>query len=450
MACVAQGWTAESRGKQSAKANKASDLNTAAAWLLQTPIDEVPEVIRGQAKLLRDGLQHKTISKVVFAYAHNAFESQNVDAELQAVRHLLTGLDLTKDVEVEVVELGLRRIEALFLTSRGSIQVTEEIDLPAEARVSEGGPGWQAFVLSVNGSILYELHDKHKNALFSANLRDFLGARKASGNVNNRIKTTAEKSPGNFFVLNNGITLVTKKAEIVADDRTLRIHGVSVVNGAQTTGAIHAAGSAHAKNVAVFARVITVDSDDMIPMIVAGNNTQNSIVAWDRRSNNGVQIRIREEFDKQGVQYVHRRDSSRKTAKSLFADQVGQMLCAFQGDLQTAIRAKSDIFESDVTYNKVFPATISRSCLRCSDVGLGGWAYDRVKQQLKAKADVGMTELEEKQLRLLDFPASKQFLICVVGNLREEIAGRQMTDTQSFEVKQDVIDADGEEALTGC
>jgi hypothetical protein len=125
--------------------------------------------------------------------------------------------------------LGLRRIEALFLTSRGSIQVTEEIDLPAEARVSEGGPGWQAFVLSVNGSILYELHDKHKNALFSANLRDFLGARKASGNVNNRIKTTAEKSPGNFFVLNNGITLVTKKAEILADDKTLRIHGVLYV-----------------------------------------------------------------------------------------------------------------------------------------------------------------------------------------------------------------------------
>jgi hypothetical protein len=442
VACVAQGWTAESWGKQSAKANKASDLNTAAAWLLQTPIDEVPEVIRSQAKLLREGLQNKTINKVIFAYAHNAFESQNVEVELQAVRHLLSGLDLTKDVEVEVVELGLHRIEALFLTSRGSIQVTDEIDLPAEARVSEGGPGWQAFVLSVNGSILYELLDKHKNALFSANLRDFLGARKASGNVNNRIKTTAEKTPGNFFVLNNGITLVTKKAELLADDKTLRIYGVSVVNGAQTTGAIHAAGLAHAKNVAVLARVITVDSDAMIPMIVAGNNTQNSIVAWDRRSNNAVQIRIREEFDKQGVQYVHRRDSSRKTAKSLFADQVGQMLCAFQGDLQTAIRAKSDIFESDVTYNKVFPATISIGHVFA--VQTLGWAYDRVKQQLKAKADVGMTEIEEKQLRLLDFPASKQFLICVVGNLREEIAGRQMTDAQSFELKQDLIDADGE------
>src|SRR4051812_12571408 len=68
-------------------------------------------------------------------------------------------------------------------------------------------------------------------------LRDFLGARKVAGNVNYQIKKTAEGKPGNFFVLNNGITLVTKKAELQPDDVTLRIYGVSVVNGAQTTGA---------------------------------------------------------------------------------------------------------------------------------------------------------------------------------------------------------------------
>jgi hypothetical protein len=57
------------------------------------------------------------------AYAHNALESVNVNNELQAVRHLLNGLEITKDAEIEVVELGLRRTEALFLAEQGVIQI---------------------------------------------------------------------------------------------------------------------------------------------------------------------------------------------------------------------------------------------------------------------------------------------------------------------------------------
>ncbi len=446
VACVAQGLTAVDWGKQEAPANKASDLNTAAAWLLQRPIEEVPDVIRAHAKLLRDGLEKESITKVIFAYAHNALESQNVEGELQTVRHLLTGLNITKDAEVEVVELGLRRTEALYLTSLGAIQVTDEIDLPAKERIFEQGPLWQAYVLSVNGATLYELHDKHKNALFSANLRDFLGARKVAGNVNNQIKKTAEENPGNFFVLNNGITLITKKAELKDDDNTLRIFGVSVVNGAQTTGAIHAVGTDHAQNVSVLARIIVVADEGLIPVIVAGNNTQNSIVAWDRRSNDPVQIRIKQEFESKSVDYVHRRDSRRKSKTSLFADQVGQMLCAFGGDLQTAIRAKADIFESDGTYNNVFPVWLSIGHIFA--VQTLGWAYDRVKHELKTKSAAGsMTDVEEKQLRLLDFPASKQFLIRVVGDLREELAGKQVSQPQALEIKTDAITPDGEAAV---
>jgi hypothetical protein len=446
VACIAQGYTAQEWGKQEAPANKASDLNTAAAWLLQRPIEEVPDAIRGHAKLLRDGLEKKTITKVIFAYAHNALESHNVESEMATVRHLLGGLDITTGVEIDVVELGLRGIEALYLTSQGSIQVTEELDVSAKDMISETGSNWSAFVVSLNGSVLHQLYEKHKNALFSANLRDFLGTRKVAGNVNNRIRNTAEQKPGMFFVLNNGITLVTKKAEV--RDDLLRIYGVSVVNGAQTTGAIHAVGADHARNVSVVARIIVVGDEKMIPLIVAGNNTQNSIVAWDRRSNDPVQVRIKKEFENKGVEYVHRRDSRRKAVTSLFADQVGQMLCAFGGDLQTAIRAKSDIFESDVMYNKVFPASLSIGHIFA--VQTLGWAYDRVKQELKTKSAAGgMTDIEQKQLRLVDYPASKQFLLRVAGDLREEIAGTQILVPQSFAIKADAITADGEAAIKG-
>lgn len=444
VACVAQGLTAADWGRQEAPANKASDLNTAAAWLLRSPIDDVPDAIRGHAKLLRDGLEKKTISKLIFAYAHNALESANVERELETVRHLLRGLAITSDADIEVVELGLRRIEALHLTSLGSIQVIEEIDLPATEHVHEAGPGWEAYVVSLNGRVLHDLYESHGNALFSANLRDFLGARKVSGNVNNRIKGTVENGPGSFFILNNGITLVTRKAEM--RDETLKIYGVSVVNGAQTTGAIHAAGSDHARNVAVLARIIIVADEQMIPAIVTANNTQNSIVAWDRRSNDPTQIRIKQEFERKAIEYVHRRDNTRKPATSMFADQVGQMLCAFGGDLQTAIRAKSEIFESDVTYAKVFPSHISIGHIFV--IQTLGWAYDRIKQELKAKVSAGgITELEERQLRLLDYPASKQFLIHLAGSLREELAGTQVPTAQEFQMRDEVIDGGREGAI---
>ncbi|HEX2792569.1 MAG TPA: hypothetical protein VHO23_02545, partial [Candidatus Paceibacterota bacterium] len=124
IACIAQGYTAKDWGRKEAPANKASDLNTAAAWLLQASIGKIPETIRSHAKLLRDGLEQKTINKIVFVYAHNALESENVRRELKTVQDLVQGLALTKDAEIETLEIGLRQLEELHLTSQGQIQIT--------------------------------------------------------------------------------------------------------------------------------------------------------------------------------------------------------------------------------------------------------------------------------------------------------------------------------------
>lgn len=435
IACIAQGYSGRDWGKPGAPSNKAADLNTAMAWLLQTPIEDVPPAIRSHAKLLRDALDKKTIETIVVAYAHNAMESSSVDTELKTVRHLLKGLPITAGVEIEIVELGLRRTEALYLASVGVIQVTDQVEFESSEPIfPQVTAEWTAYTFALNGAALYKLYDYHGDELFSANLRDFLGLRRSPGNVNNRIKKTAEDTPANFYIVNNGITVVTKKADLDPFKRKLTLTGISIVNGAQTTGAIHAAGLQSAQNVHVLARVITVANEKLIVDIVAGNNTQNSIVAWDRRSNDPVQVRLASEFAAKGLQYVHRRSSARTPKRALFADSVGQALCAFGGDLQTAIRAKADIFELDPTYNKVFPPTIGIGHIFA--VQTLSWAYDEFKGSLKTKAESGTsTAIETKQLRLLDYPASKQFLIYVIGFLREEIAGHRVPDASDFEVK---------------
>ncbi|MCY4365682.1 MAG: AIPR family protein [Chloroflexi bacterium] len=444
IACIAQGTTAADWGKPEAQANKASDLNTAAAWLLQQPIDVIPEAIRGHANLLRDGLSQERITRLTFAYAHNSLESENVARELHATRRLVSALEICQQCDVEVVELGLTAIEALYLSSRGSIRVKEEIQFPAGQYIEEKGQGWKAFSISINGATLFDLYEKHNKSLFSANLRDFLGSKGGARNVNNTIKTAAESASGLFYIYNNGITIVSNKAD--HEDGTLKIQGISVVNGAQTTGSIHAAGRDKASNLSVAARVIVVDDEAMIPKVVTANNTQNAIVAWDRRSNNAVQIRLRKEFGDKGIEYVHRRDNSRKPANSIFAEQAGQMLCAFGGNLQTAIRSKASIFEEDTIYNDVFPSTLVIGHVFA--VQALGWAYDRIRQDLKAKvASTPLTGLEQGQLNLLAYPASKQFVIRVMGDLREEISGRGILHPREFVMKDKAITADSAEAI---
>ena len=113
---------------------------------------------------------------------------------------------------------------------------------------------------------------------------------------------------------------------------------------------------------------------------------------------------------------------------------------------QTAIRAKSDIFEVDITYNEVFPGTIKIGHVFA--VQSLGWAYDEVKQGLKSKAATGsLTAIEERQLKLLEYPASKQFVIRIMGGLREELSGRRMQSAQEFVLRGSAITADGSQAV---
>jgi len=58
-----------------------------------------------------------------------------------------------------------------------------------------------------------------------------------------------------------------------------------------------------------------------------------------------------------------------------------------------------------------------------------------------------ITDIEQRQLRLLDYPASKQSLVCIVGSLREEIAGTKVSEPKLLELKSGFITTDGKEAV---
>ena len=128
VAVVAQCFFAKVQ-KPSAPANKASDLNTAVGWLLQRPMDKVPERIKSSVQKLRDAIKAGAISEINFWYSHNLPESKNVGDELSVVATsaatALKALYPEVDVRVSAMEIGSETLSLWYADSLSPILVDE-------------------------------------------------------------------------------------------------------------------------------------------------------------------------------------------------------------------------------------------------------------------------------------------------------------------------------------
>jgi hypothetical protein len=240
VAIIAQGYEAEDATKQEAPANKASDLNTAAGWLLTRPIEDIPENLRPACEELRKALRDGSIRSLQFWYVHNLPESQNVRTELITVEGtasaaLKKNFAEAEETAVVAVEVGRNTLDNWYKALETPILVGDSFELESKGGYEVLGRNWATYVTQVPASWLHELYHKYGSDLFSANLRGYLGSRPKTSNINNGIKETASKDPDNLFVYNNGITVLVND---YSSEAKLKITGFSVVNGAQTTGAI--------------------------------------------------------------------------------------------------------------------------------------------------------------------------------------------------------------------
>jgi len=198
--------------------------------------------------------------------------------------------------------------------------------------------------------------------LFSANIRDYLGSRLSDSNINNGIKATAENEPHNFWVFNNGVTALVNRltARKTKTGFKLKASGLSIVNGAQTTGAIGSLESSPPKKLTVPVRFIWTKDEELVENIIKYNNSQNKISASDFRSNDAVQKRLKEEFtampdaEYEGGRRGGASDTIKRRPNSLPSYTVGQALAAFHGDPATAYNRKSEIWVDDQTYSRYF------------------------------------------------------------------------------------------------
>jgi hypothetical protein len=140
-AVIAQCYLSPVATKPAAKSDKAADLNTAIAWLLDADMQSIPDGLQPSAMALRSALGDGLVDDLYVWYAHNLPESTNVANELKTIEDSLHsrihGLAADgKKVNIEVIEVGSERLERWYAESLTPILVSDEFSIQTKGGFS--------------------------------------------------------------------------------------------------------------------------------------------------------------------------------------------------------------------------------------------------------------------------------------------------------------------------
>jgi hypothetical protein len=438
IAVVAQCYKCSGK-KDAAPANKASDLNTAIAWLIQRPIEDLPKRLQSSARELRQAIEDGSIVNIKGWYIHNLPESDNVCNELVTVESTVKAAIIIqfpgKKITVSTKEVGKNTLEAWYTDALTPILINDEFDIPIQGGFEVSESAWKAYVTAIQAKFLYRVYKKHKTRLFSANIRDYLGSRRSDANINYGIRCTAESDPGNFWVFNNGLTILVNQYTPSDDGKmkTIKVKGLSIVNGAQTTGALGSLKKSPDINVFVPVRFIQTTDSEIIHNIIQFNNSQNKVTASDFRSTDRIQKRLRDQIrqipdaEYEGGRRGGHADIIRRSKKLLPSYTVGQALAAIHQDPVIAYNQKSNIWVSDKLYSKYFNDETTGSHIVFAYSLLR--AVEAKKLALVEKSKKGEDFLTNQEKSLLDHfrhRGSTYLLVSAIGSCLETFLGRKV------------------------
>ena len=451
VAVIAQCYLARSQ-KPAAPSNKASDLNTALTWLLTQPIDSLPESLKGRADELRSAITAGEVRQFYIWYVHNLPGSANVVAELRAVeqtaKSALHAYPNGSDIAIFAQEMCASELEQLYKKAERTIIVTDQIETHIPGAVEVNGIDWSSLMTTVRGEWLNELYHRYKTDLFSANLRSYLGSRDSDSNINNGIKLTAQTEPDNFYVYNNGVTALVldyKLGKRSHGKQRLTITGISIVNGAQTTGSLSSTPGSLSPNIQVAIRFVKATRDHIVENVVRFNNSQNKLQAADFRSTDPIQDRLRAEFQDVPDAYyeVGRRggasDVIRRSKFTLPSYTVGQSLAAFHGDPVTAYDKKSELWTNEKNYRRIFTdRTTARHVVFCYSLLDAVTKKKIFLSQRQRTEPTTLTTVENSSFNFLSKKGATYLLVYATGQCMETILGRPVPNKADLHFAENV------------
>lgn len=424
-----------SKEKLSAPANKASDLNTALGWLLQRQIDDVPDRIKSAAIDIRDAISSGEIKTLYIWYVHNLPESKTVETELVTVQETaktaIQNQFPERNISITYSEVGSGTLTEWYEESLSPILVNDTFTVKTDGGYSLTGPKWRSFSTAIPAQFLYRAYKKHKTRIFSANIRDYLGSRSTDSNINNGIRRTAESDPENFWVYNNGLTILVHSFD--AEGGTLEFKGLSIVNGAQTTGAIGSLNKLPSNEAKVQARFVsTTDGDqELIHKIIQYNNSQNKVEASDFRSTDKFQKRLKIEFESipnaeyEGGRRGSAGDAIRRRPNLLPSYTVGQALACFQLEPLVAYNQKTAIWVNDRLYSRYFNENTKAAHIVCA-YSLIRAVESKKKEMLDKSLKNNLSSHEEDYLNYFRQRGSTFLLASAIVGCLEIILSRKI------------------------
>lgn len=442
--------------KKEGPAAKASDLNTAVSWLLSGPLDGLPAVLQAAAIEARDALETGDITDIQIWSVHNCPEGKNIEAELnQAAKtasSLVSQYFSKAQVNVSTAEIGVIAINELYRRTELPVLVDDTLVFATTGGFETAGAEWRAYNTAVKLSELRELWQKYDTDLMAPNIRDYLGIRQSERNINYGIKLTAKENPKNFFIYNNGITAVVHSFE-PGDGGQLKVRGMGIVNGGQTTGSIGTLNiqeSRHLDDAWVQIRFVTSTDPGVLGNVVRYNNTQNKVEATDFRSKDAVQDRLRSEFEHipDALYRGARRggsDNAMKRDRTLLSDTgVAQSVASFHGFPNLAYNDLRQIWEHDSTYARFFNDDLhARHIVFCYSLLK---AIEQAKSELSSIPEEVKTTSQKIRSEFFRSRGVIHLLTAAVGGSIETILGQAVPNRFALRFKNNVSPAQAVEA----
>ncbi len=236
---------------------------------------------------------------------------------------------------------------------------------------------FKAYYGTVSAATIGEWYKIYGNKLFAKNIRFYKG----NTEVNAGMRKVLLQEPEKFYYYNNGIkllcSLIKRKAKnsTTTDTGLFALEGVSLVNGAQTTGTIGEAYIENQEQVAkakVMIQIIDLTNVDVdtSSQITKLSNTQNRIESKDFASLDPVQEKLRTELTFVHYEYLYKSGSTISNPDKQFSfDEAIVAMACLNNDISYAVVAKRNVgaLSEDITkapYKVLFnPATNSYELL---------------------------------------------------------------------------------------
>lgn len=214
--------------------------------------------------------------------------AEMVHRKARSAEKLLSRLNRFETVEVRCVNRP--ELRALYQQAISTVEVT--VPVPKQFAMPAAPGVEQSFVGLVSASelvrtMLEDESGKLRENLFESNVRAFQGYNAVNSGIRDTLRDPVKRQ--RFAVMNNGITIVTRKMNRVGDDFVL--DDFQIVNGCQTCHVLFHERDQLTDEVFVSVHIVHSKDEDVIQGIVAATNQQTPVSAED--------LAARQDFHKQ-------------------------------------------------------------------------------------------------------------------------------------------------------